>query len=69
MNPDCTGTLNVNVYTQSGTLFSTSVLGFVIVDNGREVEGIFTSQMLANGTNGPTVATLNAKRQFPNSGQ
>src|SRR5215469_10156486 len=68
VNPDCTGTLNVNVYTQSGTLFSTSVLAFVIVDNGREVEGIFTSQMLANGTNGPTVATLNAKRQFPNSG-
>jgi len=65
VNPDCTGTLNVNVYTQSGTLFSTSVLAFVIVDNGREVGGIFRSQMLANGTVGPTVATFNAKRQFP----
>ena len=69
LNPDCTGTLNVNVYKQSGALFSTSVLAFVIVDNGREVSGIFTSQTLANGTNGPTVATLNAKRQFPKSGQ
>ena len=69
VNPDCTGTQNVNVYNQSGTLQSTSVLAFVIVDNGREVGGIFTSQTLANGTKGPTVATLNAKRQFPKSGQ
>jgi hypothetical protein len=69
VNPDCTGTLNVNVYNQSGTLFSTSVLTFVIVDNGREVGGIFTLQTLANGTNGPTVATCNAKRQFPRAGQ
>src|SRR5215831_5279415 len=69
VNPDCTGTLNVNVYNQSGTLLSTSVLAFVIVDNGREVDGIFTSQTLADGRNGPTVATLTAKRQFPRSGQ
>jgi hypothetical protein len=69
VNPDCTGTQNVNVYNQSGTLLSTSVLAFVMVDNGREVGGIFTSQALANGTNGPTVATFNAKRQFPRSGQ
>jgi hypothetical protein len=47
----------------------TSVLTFVIVDNGREVGGIFTLQTLANGTNGPTVATFNAKRQFPRTGQ
>jgi len=69
VNPDGTGTLNVNVYNQSGTLLSTSVLAFVIVDNGREVDGIFTSQTLADGRNGPTVATLTAKRQFPRSGQ
>jgi len=69
VNPDCTGTLNVNVYNQSGTLLSTSVLAFVIVDNGREVDGIFKSQTLANGGNGPTVATFTAKRQFPRSGQ
>jgi len=69
VNPDCTGTQNVNVYNQSGTLLSTSVLAFVIVDNGREVGGIFTSQTLANGTNGPTVATFKARRQFPGSGQ
>jgi hypothetical protein len=69
VNPDCTGTQNVKVYNQSGTLLSTSVLAFVMVDNGREVGGIFTSQALANGTNGPTVATFNAKRQFPRSGQ
>ena len=69
VNPDCTGTLNVNVYNQSGTLLSTSVLAFVIVDNGSEVDGIFTSQTLADGRNGPTVATFTAKRQFPRSGQ
>jgi len=69
VNPDCTGTLNVNVYNQLGTLLSTSILAFVIVDNGREVDGIFTSQTLANGTNGPTVATFTAKRQVPRSGQ
>src|SRR5262249_12625860 len=69
VNPDGTGTLNVNVYNQSGTLLSTSVLAFVIVDNGREVDGIFTLQTLADGRNGPTVVTLTAKRQFPRSGQ
>ena len=69
VNPDCTGTLNVNVYNQSGTLLSTSVLAFVIVDNRQEVDGIFTSQTLADGRNGPTVATFTAKRQFLSSGQ
>src|SRR5262245_33771815 len=69
VNADCTGTLNVNIYNQSGILLSTSVLEFVIVDNGREIGGIFTSQTLANGSTGPTVATFNAKRQFPRSGQ
>ena len=68
VNPDCTGTQNVNVYNQSGNLLSTSVLAFVIVDNGQEVRAIFRSQTF-NGTNVPTVATLNAKRQFPKSGQ
>ena len=68
MNPDCTGTQNVSVYNQSGDLLSTSVLAFVIVDHGREVRMIFKSQTF-NGTNVPTVATLNAKRQFPTSGQ
>ena len=68
VNPDCTGTQNVNVYNQSGNLLSTSVLAFVIVDNGQEVRAIFKSQTF-NGTNVPTVATLNAKRQFPKSGQ
>ena len=68
VNPDCTGTQNVNVYNQSGNLLSTSVLAFVIVDNGQEVRAVFKSQTF-NGTNAPTVATLNAKRQFPKSGQ
>lgn len=68
VNPDCTGTQNVSVYNQSGNLLSTSVLAFVIVDNGREIRLIFKSQTF-NGTNVPTVATLNAKRQFPKSGQ
>jgi hypothetical protein len=68
VNPDCTGALNVNVYNQSGNLQSTSVLAFVIVDNGQEVHVVFRSQTF-NGTNVPIVATLNAKRQFPKSGQ
>jgi len=58
---------NVSVYNQSGNLLSTSVLAFVIVDNGRDVRGIFKSQTF-NGTNVPIVA-FNAKRQFPKSGQ
>jgi hypothetical protein len=68
VNPDCTGTPNVNVYNQSGTFLGTSVRAFVIVDNDREVGGIFTSPTLANGTNAPTVATFNTKRQFPRGG-
>jgi len=68
VNSDCTGILNVNVYNQLGNLQSTSVLAFVIVDNGQEVHVVFKSQTFY-GTNVPIVATLNAKRQFPKSGQ
>jgi len=68
VNPDCTGKLNVNVHNQLGTLLSTSALAIVIVDNDRDVDGNFTSQTLADGGKGPTVATFTAKRQFPRSG-
>ena len=64
-NPDCTFKQTVSVYDQSGNLLHRAVLAGVLVDNGREVRGIFTSLTLPDGTSLATVTTLNAKKLFP----
>jgi hypothetical protein len=68
VNPDCTGTVTISFYGESGNLLSTVVKTLVYVDNAREVRAIVTSVVLPNGTNLGAVLTTNAKKQFPNSG-
>jgi hypothetical protein len=46
---DCTGTLTLYIYDQSGNLLRTAVLAFVVVDNAKEIRGIFTSLVLPIG--------------------
>ncbi len=65
VNSDCTGTQTVSVYDQSGNVNNTAVLALVLVDNGRETRGVFTSFKLPNGASLPAFITLDAKKQFP----
>ena len=69
VNPDCTGTLEVSVFDQSGTLLRTAVWNLVVVDNGSEVRAIFKSLKLANGTNVPAVITVDVKKVVPGRAQ
>ncbi len=65
LNFDCTFKQMVNVYDESGNLGNTAVLAGVLVDNGTEARGVFTSFVLPNGTGLTATITLNAKRLFP----
>jgi len=68
VNPDCTGTLTVGIYDQSGILLRSAVWAMVYVDSAREVRGILTSlRFEPNGPIVPAVLTDNAKRLFPES--
>ncbi len=68
VNPDCTGTLTVGIYDQSGILLRSAVWTMVYVDSAREVRGILRSLRLEpNGPTVPAVLTDNAKRLFPGS--
>ncbi|HSP56656.1 MAG TPA: hypothetical protein VLS25_13830 [Dehalococcoidia bacterium] len=69
VNADCTGTLTVGIYDQSGNLLRTAVWALVYDDDGREVRGIFKSLVLPNGMSVPTIATAQGKKLFRNSGQ
>ena len=63
VNSDCTATLTVNVF-HSGVLNRTATLDLVFDDNLREVRGVFTSAVRADGTHIGTVLTFDGKRQF-----
>jgi len=65
VNSDCTATVTVSVYDQSGNLLRTAVLASVYVNNEREVRSLFKSLMLSNGTSIQAVVTLEAKKLFP----
>ena len=67
VNPDCTGTLTVNIY-ESGKLTRTSVLSIVFLDNLREARLVQQSLTLPDGTTVPVVITVDFKRLFPNKG-
>src|SRR5712692_7248382 len=43
VNSDCTGTLTIGFYDQSGNLINTAVKAVVYVDNAREARAIITS--------------------------
>jgi hypothetical protein len=68
VNSDCTGTVTISFYGESGNLLSTVIKTLVYVDNAREVRAIVTSVVLPNGASLGAVLTTNAKKQFPNGG-
>jgi len=64
VNSDCTGTLTVGIYGQSGNLSRTAVWAVVFVDNEREMRAILKSIVLADGTPVPAVLTMDSKKLF-----
>jgi len=68
VNPDCTGTLQLSVYDQSGNLVRNSVWSIVYVDSAKELRGIMISLALPNGTNLAPVMTLSGKKMVPGRG-
>src|SRR5882757_911082 len=49
VNRDCTISLLANVFDSSGTLVRTSTIDGVLVNNGKQIRGIFETVVLANG--------------------
>ena len=68
VNADCTATLTLSVYDESGTtLLRKSVWEIVLVERATEMRGIMTS-LLVGPTPGipvPPVVTMSAKRLLP----
>ena len=62
VNSNCTGTLNVTIYS-SGTELFVVTLNLAFDDDMRELRGIFTSATEPNGTALPTVINLEARKQ------
>jgi hypothetical protein len=67
VNPNCTGTISVDVFNLSGTKILTITGDLVFDDNVQEIRSIFTSAVLPDGTPLGTVITLDAKRLFTQS--
>ena len=68
VNPDCSGTDVLQVF-QDGVLVRTSTLNLVYDDNGRSARAIFTSIVLPNGAQLPSILTIDARRVFVRDGQ
>ena len=64
-NGDCTGTITVGIYDQSGNLIRNAT--FASVSNGREVHAIMTSLMVGNTAMAPVVI-LTMKKLLPDRG-
>ena len=62
VNNNCTGTINVTIYS-SGTELFVVTLNIAFDDDMRELHGIFTSVTEPNGTVLPTVINLEARKQ------
>ena len=62
VNPDCTGTIAVAIFDQSGNKIFTVTLNIAWDDNVRELRGIFTSVVLPNGTPLATVINLDGRK-------
>ena len=62
VNPDCTGTLQVNLY-ESGQLARTSVTTIVFDDNSKEFRMVQKSLALPDGTEVPVIITLEGRKQ------
>jgi hypothetical protein len=63
VNADCTGTDVIQVF-QDGVLVRTSTLNLVYDDNARSARAIFTSIVLPDGTQLPSILTIDARRVF-----
>jgi hypothetical protein len=61
VNPDCTGTITLSFYDQSGNPAGTAVKAIVYVDNAREARMIITTAPY------PSVLTTEAKKLFPDN--
>jgi hypothetical protein len=62
VNRDCTIIVVANVYDSSGNLARTSTIPGVLVDNGKQIRGIFETVVLPNGLNLPSILTIEANR-------
>ena len=62
VKPDCTGTLNANIY-ENGQLTRISVTTIVFDDNARHFRMVQKSLTLPNGTQLPVVITLDGRKQ------
>ncbi len=65
VNPDCTGTLAVGAYDQSGNLLYAVTVDLVLVGNGKEHSEVYTSLLRPDGVSVPVVITVQAKKLFP----
>jgi hypothetical protein len=63
VNLDCTGTDEIQVF-QDGVLVRTSTLNVVYDDNGRSARAIFSSIVLPDGTQLPSILTIDVRRVF-----
>jgi len=62
VNPDCTGTINVKIYSDGTELFAVTL--FTAFDEEvRHLRGIFTSVVTPSGTKLSTVINLDARKQ------
>ena len=68
VNPDCTGTMTVEVYDPSMTLLRTIVMALVVDDDLNQLRGLMMSLVLPNGVSLPTVITAEAKRLISTRG-
>lgn len=66
IDPDCTGTMTVAVYSESRTLLRTITMALVVDDDEKELRGLVTSLVLPSGVSLPTVITAQAKKMFRN---
>lgn len=62
VNPDCSGTLQVNIY-ESGQLQRTSVTTIAFDDNSKEFRMVQKSLALPDGTQLPVIITLEGRKQ------
>ena len=68
VHDDCTATLMLSVYDQSGTkLLRESTWEIVLVEKGTEIRGIMSSLVvvLPTRTSVPPIVTMSAKKLFP----
>jgi len=67
VDADCTATLRLSVFNQSGILLRTSVWEIVLDENATEIRGIMTSLLVGPlpGIPMPPILTMNAKKLLP----